>query len=162
MSAVLDPFGSNILSSCVIFFKGWNCSLPSCFKMKLRILKGSRICLPNVPLWQNNYFELKATKLKAVENRYRKSFLPFLNLPKTDVSNHVPKLRFNCLLLRSQHLRDKCWSEREVCFIQEPGNLGRSWTCVQKPIPKILRKEENLKAKEKRSDITIWMQSSKE
>ena len=88
------------------------CSLPSCFKMKLRILKGSRICLPNVPLWQNNYFELKATKLKAVENRYRKSFLPFLNLPKTDVSNHGPKLRFNCSSLKNQ-----CQTEYDRFFL---------------------------------------------
>ena len=43
----------------------------------------------------------------------------------------VAEVRFSCLLLESQYLRDKCWLGKKGCFIQKAGNLERRWTHVK-------------------------------
>ena len=112
--------------------------------MKLRNLKGSRICLPNVPLWQNNYFELKATELKAVENRYRKSFLPALNLPKTDVSNHVPKLRFNCCCSEAKPWETSVDWKRKVALFRSLATWGEGSLISKGQLPLVNQQGEFL------------------
>lgn len=57
------------------------------------------------------------------------------------------QFNFSCSPLKSQYLRDKYWLERNDCFCQEAGNLGRRQTPIQKTTPKILLTMKNFKAR---------------
>lgn len=62
------------------------------------------------------------------------------------------RLRFSCSCSESRYLRDRCWQEQKVCFMQAAGALGRRWTRVPEPVLKIPLNQEGF-SREKGSDL---------